>query len=92
MLFLKYNNKDYALLQKKKQVNFKLKNPNQQNQVTKEVKQAFEKSNKFFKICEITNEFELIKLDDINDKLLVFDFYYMEKNVLCITEYVGDHN
>lgn len=92
MLFLKYNNKDYALLQKIKQVNFKLKNPNQQNQVTKEVKQAFEKSNKFFNICEITNEFELIKLDDINDKLLVFDFYYMEKNVLCITEYVGDHN
>ena len=82
MLFLKYNNKDYALLQKIKQVNFKLKNPNQQNQVTKEVKQAFEKSNKFFKICEINMR---NKLDDINDKLLVFDFYYMEKNALCIT-------
>ena len=42
--------------------------------MNQELKKKFELSNKFFKICEISDEYELIKVEEINEKILCFEF------------------
>jgi hypothetical protein len=72
--------------------NYKFQNPNQSNQVNPELKKKFEISNKFFKICEISDEYELMKVEEINEKILCFEFNDNGKNLLCCTTIVIDHN
>ena len=55
-----------------KPVDFKFQNPNQENQVSTDLKKKFEISNKFLSICEILNEHEYIKLEEIIEKVLCF--------------------
>ena len=74
-------------------VYFKFQTPNQENQVSTDLKKKFNQvSNKFFSICEILNEHEYIKIDEIIEKVLCFDFQYKEKKMLCFTTIVIDHN
>jgi hypothetical protein len=53
--------------------------------VNQELKKKFELSNKFFKICEISDEYELIKVDEINEKILCFEFNDNGRNLLYCT-------
>ena len=92
LLFFNYNHDDYALVQKMKPVDFKLRYPDQDNQIPSDLKKKFEISNKFFSICEILNEHEYIKIDEIIEKVLCFDFQYKEKKMLCFTTIVIDYN
>ena len=82
---------DFALVQKMKTIYFKFQNPNQINQVNPELKKKFEISNKFFKICEISDEYELIKVEEINEKILCFEFNDNGRNLLFCTTIVIDN-
>jgi hypothetical protein len=47
-------------------------------------------SNNFFKICELLDEYEVIPIDQITNKILILDFNY--KKAICATTFVSDHN
>ena len=51
---------DSAFIQNLKIVEFKFRFPDQQNQITKEVRELFDISNKFFQMCELLDEYEVI--------------------------------
>jgi len=88
------------LIKKLKTVEFKFRFPDQQNQITKEVRELFDISNKFFQMCELLDEYEVISLDDITNKIFItlFILYLLliypirKKNLLCATTFVSDHN
>jgi hypothetical protein len=51
----------------------------------------FDISNKFFEICELLDEYEVIPIDQITSKILILDFNYKKKAILATT-FVSDHN
>jgi hypothetical protein len=73
-------------------LDFKFPTPDQNNQITQNDKKLFDISNKFFKICELLDEYEVIPIDQITSKILILDFNYKKKNVICATTFVSDHN
>ena len=73
-------------------MDFKFPTPDQNNQITQNDKKLFDISNKFFKICELLDEYEVIPIDQITSKILILDFNYKKKNVICATTFVSDHN
>ena len=83
---------DSALIQKLKIVEFKFRCPDRQNQITKEERELFDISNKFFKMCELSDEYEVISLNDITNKIFITDLCYKKKNLICATTFVTDHN
>ena len=92
LLFFNDNCIDYALIQKSKILDFKFPTPDQNNQITQNDKKLFDISNKFFKICELLDEYEVIPIDQITSKILILDFNYKKKKVICATTFVSDHN
>ena len=78
-LFFNDNCIDYALIQKSKILDFKFPTPDQNNQITQNDKKLFDISNKFFKICELLDEYEVIPIDQITSKILILDFNYKKK-------------
>ena len=91
LLFFNDNCIDYALIQKSKILDFKFPTPDQNNQITQNDKKLFDISNKFFKICELLDEYEVIPIDQITSKILILDFNY-KKKAICATTFVSDHN
>ena len=83
LLFFNDNCIDYALIQKSKILDFKFPTPDQNNQITQNDKKLFDISNKFFKICELLDEYEVIPIDQITSKILILDFNYKKKCNLC---------
>ena len=63
-------------------MDFKFPTPDKNNQITQDDKKLFDISNKFFKICELLNEYEVIPIDQITNKILILDFNYKKSN-LC---------
>jgi hypothetical protein len=66
--------------------------PDKKNQITKEDRELFDISNNLFQICELLDEYEVISLNDITNKIFITDFYYKKKNLLCATTFVTDYN
>ena len=62
LLFFNDNCIDYALIQKSKILDFKFPTPDQNNQITQNDKKLFDISNKFFKICELLDEYEIMPI------------------------------
>ena len=60
-------------------MDFKFPTPDQNNQITQNDKKLFDISNKFFKICELLDEYEVIPIDQITSKILILDFNYKKK-------------
>ena len=79
LLFFNDNCIDYALIQKSKILDFKFPTPDQNNQITQNDKKLFDISNKFFEICELLDEYEVIPIDQITSKILILDFNYKKK-------------
>ena len=73
-------------------VEFKFQRPDQQNQIIKEDRELFDISNKFFKMCELSDEYEVISINDITYKIFITDLCYKKKNLICATTFVTDHN
>ena len=73
-------------------MDFKFPTPDQNNQITQNDKKLFDISNKFFKICELLDEYEVIPIDQITSKILILDFNYKKQKVICATTFVSDHN
>jgi hypothetical protein len=73
-------------------LDFKFPTPDQNNQITQNDKKLFDISNKFFKICELLDEYEVIPIDQITSKILILDFNYKKQKVICATTFVSDHN
>ena len=94
LLFFNDNCIDYALIQKSKILDFKFPAPDQNNQIIQDDKKLFDISNKFFKICELLDEYEVIPIDHITSKILILDFNYKKKqyHYFCTTTFVSDHN
>ncbi len=61
---------------------FKFPTPDKNNQITQDDKKLFDISNKFFKRCELLDEYEVIPVDQITNKIFILDFYYKKSN-LC---------
>jgi hypothetical protein len=63
-------------------------------QIKIEDKELFDISNKFFQICELLKEYEVISINDITitKKILITDLSYKKKNSFCATTFVSDHN
>ena len=61
-------------------------------QIQQKIKNHFEITNKFFKLCELLDEYEVITINDITCKTLLFEMNYKKKNVFCATCMVTDHN
>jgi hypothetical protein len=60
-------------------LDFKFPAPDQNNQIIQDNKKLFDISNKFFKICELLDEYEVIPIDHITSKILILDFNYKKK-------------
>ena len=60
----------------------------QQNQITKEERELFDISNNFFKMCELSDEYEVISLNDITNKIFLTDLCYKKKNLIFATTFV----
>jgi hypothetical protein len=67
---------------------FKFPTPDKNNQITQGDKKLFDISNKFFKRCELLDEYEVIP---VTNEILILDFYY-KKKAICATTFVSDHN
>ncbi len=61
------------------------------NQITKENRELFDISNKFFKICELLGEYEVISLNDKTNKIST-DLSYNKNDFACATTSVSDRN
>ena len=82
---------DKVLFQKFKIVEFKFLFPDQKNQITKENRELFDISNKFFKTCELLGEYEVISLNDKTNKIST-DLSYKKNDFACATTSVSDRN
>jgi len=63
-------------------LDFKFPTTDKNNQITQDDKKLFDISNKSFKICELIDEYEVITIDQILNKILLLDFNYKKSN-LC---------
>ena len=43
-------------------------------------------------MCELSDEYEVISLNDITNKIFITDLCYKKKNLICATTFVTDHN
>ena len=43
-------------------------------------------------MCELSDEYEVISLNDITNKIFITDLCYKKKNLLCATTFVTDYN
>ncbi len=57
----------------------KFPTPDKNNQITQDDQKLFDISNNFFKRCELLDEYEVIPVDQITNKILILDFYYKKK-------------
>lgn len=92
LLFFNEIDVEYALIKKMKTFDFKFASPDQNNQIQQKIKNHFEITNKFFKLCELLDEYEVITINDITCKTLLFEMNYKKKNIFCATCMVTDHN
>jgi len=72
-------------------LDFKFPTPDKNNQITQDDKKLFDISNKCFKICELLDEYEVITIYQITNKILILDFNY-KKKAICAATFVSDHN
>ncbi len=75
-----------------KTFDFKFASPDQNNQIHQKIKNHFEITNKCFKLCELLDEYEVITINDITCKILLFEMNYKKKKIFCATCMVTDHN
>ena len=95
LLFFNDNCIDYALIQKSKILDFKFPAPDKNNQITQNDNKLFDISNKFFKICELLDEYEVIPIDQITtvitcETVRVGSGFYVHK--MHVTIYVAISN
>ena len=59
-------------------------NIDQQNQISKEDREIFDISDKFFKICELLDEYDVKSLNFITNKIFITDLCHEKKKTYSV--------
>ena len=62
-------------------------NIDQQNQISKEDREIFDISDKFFKICELLDEYDVKSLNFITNKIFITDLCHEKKKLILCYEF-----